>query len=71
MARDYTKYLTWLRQEFKPLTLATPDDTLKQIVENAIRYWNTNSAYKLGTMVNYAPLTKRVQLNAQFKTVVD
>jgi len=71
MARDYTKYLTWLRNEFRPLTLATPEDTLKQIVENSIRFWNTNSGYKLGTMVPYATGTKRVQLNAQFKTVVD
>lgn len=71
MARDYNKYLTWLRNEFLPLTLATPEDTLKQIVENSIRYWNTNSAYKLGTMVPYTVGQKRAQLNTQFKTVVD
>jgi len=71
MARDYTAYLTWIKNEFLPLSLATPDDTLKQILNNSIRYWNTNSAYKLSTMVYYAQGTKRVQLNAQFKTVVD
>lgn len=71
MARDYTKYLTWLRNEFKPLTLATPEDTLKQIVENSIRYWNTNSAYKIGAEVPYVTGQKRAQLTAQFKTVVD
>jgi hypothetical protein len=71
LARDYTKYLTWLKQEFAPLTLATPDTTIAQIVENSIRYWNQHSAYKLSTMVDYAPGTKRVQLNKQFKTVVD
>jgi hypothetical protein len=71
MARDYTKYLTWIRQEFSPLTLATPEATLKQIYENACRFWNNNSAYKVTTMVDYAPGTKRVQMNAQFKAVAD
>ncbi len=71
MARSYTKYLTWLQQEFLPLTLATPETTLKQIVENAIRHFNWHSAYRVSTMVDYAAGTKRVQLNTQFKTVVD
>jgi hypothetical protein len=71
MARSYTKYLTWLSNEFKPLTLATPETTQKQLVENAIRFWNTNSAYKVSTMVDYTPGTKRVQLNTQFKAVAD
>jgi len=69
--RNYDKYLTWLRQEFLPLQLATPVTTLKQIVENAIRYWNTHSAYRVETMADYSPGTKRVQLNAQFKAVAD
>lgn len=60
----------WLKQEFKPLSLATPDDTLRQIVDNAVRYWNTHSGYKVTTMVDYTPGTKRVQLNNQFKSVV-
>jgi len=71
MARDYTKYLTWLKNEFKPLILITPDIVLEQQVENAIRYWNTHSAYKIGDVYNYAPGTKRVQLNSNFKMVVD
>lgn len=71
MARDYTAYLTWIEQEFLPLTLATPEETLIQIYENAIRYWNTNSAYKVTTMIDYPSGTKRVQMNTQFKTVVD
>jgi hypothetical protein len=69
--REYTKYITWLRQEFLPLTVTTPDVTIKQIVENSIRFWNTHSAYRVTTMVDYSPGTKRVQLNNQFKAVAD
>lgn len=61
----------WLKQEFGPLTLATPDATLRQIVDNAVRYWNTHSGYKLLTMVSYATGQKRVQLDKQYKQVVD
>lgn len=69
--RDTTKYLEWLKAEFAPLTLATPDSTLNQIVENAIRYWNTHSAYRIMTMFDYTAGDKRVQLDAQFKSVVE
>lgn len=68
--RDMTKYIQWLRTEFLPLQLATPEDTLKQIVDNAIRYWNTHSAYRLTTMVD-RPSGKVIQLHPQFKSVVD
>ena len=69
--RDYSAYLTWIKQEFAPLTLATPDSTLIQIYENSCRFWNNNSAYKITTMTEYSPGTKRVQLNNQFKSVAD
>jgi len=69
--RDTTKYLTWVKNEFKPLTLATPDATLEQLLENAIRYWNTHSARKVSTMVSYASGTKRVQLSPEIKSVVE
>jgi len=60
--------LSWLKNEFKPLTLATPDDpTLNQIIDNAIRYWNTHSGYKISTMTE---AKTKVQLPAAFKTVV-
>jgi len=68
--RFFTKYSTWIANEFKPLTLITPTDTLKQLLENTIRYWNTHSGYKVSTMVEYAPGTKRVQLPTDFKSVV-
>jgi len=63
-------YVTWLKTEFKPLTLITPDSTIQQVIENAFRYWNNHSAYKISTMAAYAPGTKRVQLPADFKMAV-
>ncbi len=63
------KYLTWVRNEFLPRTLATPDVLIKQIIDNAVRYWNTHSAYKISQMVNYVPT--RVQLSPAFKEVAD
>lgn len=57
----------WIATEFKPLILATPRDTVMQQISNAIRYWNTHSAYK---MVVMADLTgTRVQLPASMKNV--
>jgi len=59
----------WLEAEFAPLTLATPDDTIYQVIQNAIRYFNTHSAYKISAMYDYSSGTKRVQLGTEFKTV--
>jgi len=64
------KYLDWLQNEFKPLTLATPVATQKQCLENAIRYWNTHSAYKIMTMVAYTSGQVRAQLPESVKMVV-
>ena len=69
--RATDKYVNWIRQEFAPLTLATPELTLQQIVENAVRYWNTHSAYRITTMFDYTPGETFVQLNTQFKSVVE
>jgi hypothetical protein len=68
--RPTGKYLEWLKTEFLPLTLATPDNTLEQIVENAVRYWNTHSAYRITTMFDYSN-ERMIELNDQFKSVVD
>lgn len=63
--------LAWLKVEFQPLTLATPDDTINQLIDNTIRYWNTHSAYKCVEMVNYPGENASAQLNKKFKTVVE
>jgi hypothetical protein len=69
--RTMTKYLNWLKQHFEPLDLATPDDTLKQLVENSVRYWNTHSGYQIAGVYNFTTGQKRVQLDPAFKTVVN
>ena len=68
--RDAAEYVLWIRNEFKPLTLATPEATIYQQIENAIRYWNTHSGYKICQMVDYNQGLKRVQLDPSFKSVV-
>jgi len=68
-SRDYSKYLEWIALEFAPLELATPTETLEQLFENTVRYWNTNSAYKISQVYAYPTLTKRVQISNEFKVV--
>jgi hypothetical protein len=70
--RSMTKYVSWVKTEFQPLTLATPDATIEQCVDNAVRYWNVHSAYKITTMFDLTVAgAMRVQLNPQFKGVVE
>jgi hypothetical protein len=58
----------WLKVEFMPLMLATPDQTIEQIVHNAIRYFNNNSAVKYVEMVDATSLVK-VPVPPSMKTV--
>lgn len=72
--RCMTKYVDWIKKEFEPigLIIANTDDTvIEQKVENAIRYWNTHSAYKISAVYDYTPGTVRVQISEEFKSVVD
>ncbi|MFX0206317.1 MAG: hypothetical protein ACFFDT_10035 [Candidatus Hodarchaeota archaeon] len=62
------KYLNWVKAEFGDRILATPDTTIQQIIDNAVRYWNTHSAYKISQMVPYNG-QKAQQLSAAFKSV--
>ena len=66
-----SQILEWLELEFKPLCLATPVETQMQVIENAIRYWNTHSAYKAIQMVNAATGQTVVDVNADIKRVVE
>lgn len=63
------KYITWIKQEFQPRTLAIPDESIGQMVDNAVRYWNTHSAYKISQMVTYGTGQVRAQLSPAFKSV--
>jgi hypothetical protein len=62
--------LDWVKNEFSPLTLATPDETIYQQINNAIRYWNTHSGYKCSSVVEVNTGDHRVQLDSEFKSVV-
>lgn len=62
--------LDWVKNEFQPLTLATPDETIYQQIDNAIRYWNTHSGYKCSSVVEVVAGEHRVQLDPEFKSVV-
>lgn len=39
--------VSWVKDEFQPLILATQKATIEQQIDNAIRYWNNHSAYKV------------------------
>jgi len=69
--RSMNKYVDWIQNEFLPLTLITPLVSIEQCVENAIRYWNTHSAYKISQVVDFSAGSARVQLDPEFKAVVD
>jgi hypothetical protein len=51
-----TDMTDWLKQEFSTVQLATTDETISQIIDNAIRYWNTHSAYKWVRMFDLSNL---------------
>ena len=61
--------VNWIKAEFSPLQLATPDATLEQQIDNAIRYWNTHSAHRISGIYSYASTQKRVQLHNYFKSI--
>jgi len=70
--------LDWVKQEFQPVFLATPDETIRQMITNAKRYWNTHSAYPYVTMQTLAKGTVSgnlvggsIQLPVTYKGVYD
>ena len=65
-----TEIVDWVKTEFQPLTLATPDETILQFASNALRYWNTHSAYKAVRMYDYASPAVTVTVDPDIKSVV-
>jgi len=66
-----TDILNWVNQEFQPISLATPNETITQIVDNAYRYWNTHSAMPIVKMFENAGIaTSRIYLTPDYKSVV-
>jgi hypothetical protein len=68
-----TEIRNWLIQEFQPLTLATDNTTIDQIVDNAIRYWNTHSAYKIIRMLEVSDVVgdQMLEVPIDIKTVAN
>ena len=62
--------LNWVHQEFQPVELATSDETILQIIANAIRKWNVSSAFPICRMFAATTSTVRVQMTPDFKNVV-
>jgi len=63
--------MEWLKQEFQPVTLATPDESISQLIDNALRYWNSHSAYRRVAVVSpISESTVSIQLDPMFKEVV-
>jgi hypothetical protein len=65
---DTSSYITWIKAEFAPLTLITPDATIAQCVNSAVRYWNVSSSYRMGAMIPYTGATS-IEIPAEFKNV--
>lgn len=74
-----SEILSYIKTEFSPVQLATPDDTILQIIGNAKRYWNSHSAFAVvrmfptsGAITLQAGATScgRVQLTPDYKQVV-
>lgn len=63
--------LTWVQSEFQPLQLTTPVATINQIIDNAIRYWNTHSAFKTLQMVDISAGGAVVTLDKSIKQVIN
>ena len=62
--------LDWIKNEFLPLQVITPDEAIYQQIDNAIRYWNTHSGRKISTIVDANTGEYRTRLAAEFKSVV-
>lgn len=47
----------WLTRSFDPMVLSTPKESVEQLIEECVDYWNTHSAYKLNV---FMPVTNKV-----------
>lgn len=62
----------WILNEFKPVTLATATVTIEQSIDNAIRYWNNCSAYRIVAMYTVSSSESvSVVVDKMFKGVVN
>jgi len=61
----------WIKNEFAPRTMAVSDSVINQQLDNAIRYFNTYSGYKISQTVDWVGGDGRIQVSEEFKQVVD
>lgn len=64
-----SKIIEWVQKEFLPLELATPIETIEQIIENGIRYLNTHSAIKCVEMVAGTSNSIKIEVPLTIKSV--
>jgi len=66
----------WIITSFKPITLSLPNETIDQVIDASITYWNTHSGYKIVRMFDVGAVptsglnTAAVQLSAEIKSVM-
>ncbi len=60
----------WIYAEFAPSTLSIGQQVIDQQIDNAMRYWNTHSAYKMTEMITYQQGATFVEVPAGMKNVV-
>ena len=60
----------WIENEFQPVNLVTPSDTIVQLINNAIRYFNTRSAMRMAEMITVTSGSTQATVNPLIKTVV-
>jgi len=57
----------WIKTEFFPLNIVTPNGTIEQCIDNAFRYWNNHSGFKHIAMIDADSV--RVQVPKEMKFV--
>lgn len=61
--------ISWVKTEFYPVLIATPDDAIFQFIQNAKRYFNTHSSYPISQMFDAQSGTPYIQLSTSYKNV--
>ena len=59
----------WLVRSFDPITLATPQESVMQLIDECVDYWNMHSAYRIAA---FLPVTAKViELPLEMKMAVE
>ena len=66
---DRSEIIEWVLTEFAPLPVITPQSVISQLIDNAVRYLNTHSAFKHVVMVDCNTTSKVIELPLDIKSV--